>query len=84
MSLQPLYVQFEEILPGHSHDLHAFYIFLAYKDKLVYSKTEENTINSFFGHKDVSITYCFFYNNFNNFNDEIISFMWSATYYIMK
>jgi hypothetical protein len=58
--LQPYYDKFAKILPDHSHNLYVFYIFLAFKERLDFSNAEENTINSFFGHKHVSISYCFF------------------------
>ncbi|GET04022.1 hypothetical protein RCL_jg24351.t1 [Rhizophagus clarus] len=51
MISQEILSKFNEILPNYVQNLHAFYIFLALLDKLNFSDSEENKINSFFCRK---------------------------------
>ena len=66
MFLKPIYDDFSTILQSYSHNLHAFYVFLAFKEKLDFSDSDEFTINSFFGRKPVNIF------NIKIYNDELV------------
>jgi hypothetical protein len=70
MTLQVSYNKFEKKFPEYSNNLHAFYIYLAFFEKLNYSNSEEHTINSFFCRKTVSCSFNYLIIKF--LNDEII------------